>query len=71
VSLVRPLGHPLRWLASRRLRQLEAVWRNRRLRSRHQLGDKHKVPRASNQREVIDAVLAATPTPPTARPAAG
>jgi hypothetical protein len=41
------------------------------LRSRHQLGDQHKVPRASNQREVIDAVLAAAPTPPTARPAAG
>jgi hypothetical protein len=28
VSLVRPLARPLRWLASRRLRQLEAVWRN-------------------------------------------
>jgi hypothetical protein len=41
------------------------------LRSRHQLGDQHKVPRASNQREVIDAVLAAAATPPTARPAAG
>jgi GH3 auxin-responsive promoter len=37
------------------------------LRSRHQLGDQHKVPRASNQREVIDAVLAAAATPPTAR----
>jgi hypothetical protein len=28
VSLVRPLARPLRWLASRRLRQLEVVWRN-------------------------------------------
>ncbi len=42
---------------------------NRWLASRNQLGDQHKVPRASNQREVIDAVLAAAATHTSPQPA--
>jgi GH3 auxin-responsive promoter len=33
------------------------------LAARHKLGDQYKVPRASNQRDVIEAVLAAAPEP--------
>ena len=42
---------------------------NRWLASRNQLGDQHKVPRASNRREVIDAVLAAAATHTSHQPA--
>src|SRR5262249_7030920 len=39
------------------------------LAARNKLGDQHKVPRASNQRDVIEAVLAGAPTLEPARDA--